>query len=106
MNAYHVKIAASWNISPQGWQELVTYLNNDPDLALAARMFYVVNKNSTHSFDYYVPDKMTVCENQLGMDEVRDYLLRARIFIALLMVKTVSDLDHYYLAAKLVGVLS
>lgn len=52
------QIAAQAVLTQKNWDNLVAYLGDNFDLALATRFFYLTNPHSTHPFDYYVPDHL------------------------------------------------
>lgn len=107
MRSEGIHKASQTDLSESDWNDLVTSLNGNLDLALAARIFYISNRHSTHSFDYYVPDHF---EYDNVPPQVAEYLDRARIFVQTLK-NTFPDPDRdeenfWFIAAQLVGVLN
>lgn len=98
-------IALQTEITHEDWYALVAAVNYDKNLALAARMFYLLNPHSTHPFDYYVPDKMDM---DTMPDIVPEYKARAAAFIELVItqVDETWEEDGWLFAARLLGILN
>lgn len=106
MNENFVKIAQNTDISKDDWDSLISYLGDDVSLALATRMFFLLNPivlsaagNRISAFDYFLPEKRVQAKsNRL----IREYIKRARRLVEILSQSSACE-DVWYMAAQSVG---
>lgn len=103
-SAQVVELGAQTNITQEQWKQLVAFLHNDPELALATRMFYLQNTHSTHPFDYYVVENGA--DTNSPVPKVQEYVSRARELVERLSQIAHEDHDLYFVAARIMGAMN
>lgn len=97
------EIAAKQPITEEEWADLVRSCNNRPDLALAARLYFLTNPLPAYAFTRFFPDGF---EDGTLPKEVVNYLFKVASFMILLCnEESPSDAD-WFLAARLIGSLT
>ena len=103
MKPESIEIAKKPKISETEWEALINELGGNLTLALAARIFYLLNPHSTHVFDYSVPHHMEVA----GAEQtVAEYITRAELLIALISKEGEPTDADWFLVAQLIGAMA